>query len=104
MTARHNDRNRGPSEYYGALQELVNDLYGEDPDEYADGNDAEDPDAPTVRRLSVVMAAESANLPDDLLEIVRLLPPGDYTRKKLCIQLNSAITGHAWGQVYGTVA
>ena len=42
-------------------------------------------------------------LPDELLRIVTLLPPGDYTRQRLCTQLNSAIAGHAWGQVYGTV-
>ena len=42
-------------------------------------------------------------LPDELLRIVTLLPPGDYTRQRLCTQLNSAIVGHAWGQVYGTV-
>ena len=48
-------------------------------------------------------AAEAADLPDELLRIVTLLPPGDYTRQRLCTQLNSAIAGHAWGQVYGTV-
>ena len=50
-----------------------------------------------------VVAAEAADLPDDLAEIVNLLPPGSYTRQRLCDQLNSAIGGHAWGQVYGTV-
>lgn len=58
---------------------------------------------PTVRRLDAVLAAEAADLPDDLVRIVKLLPPGDYTRARLCTQLNSALTGHAWGQVYGTV-
>ena len=43
------------------------------------------------------------DLPDDLQEIVSLLPPGSYTRERLCDQLNSAIGGHAWGQGYGTV-
>ena len=56
-----------------------------------------------VRRLDVVVAAEAADLPEELLHIVTLLPPGDYTRQRLCTQLNSAIAGHAWGQVYGTV-
>lgn len=59
--------------------------------------------AVTVRRLDVVIQAEAADLPDDLMRIVNLIPPGDYTRQRLCDQLNSAITGHAWGQVYGTV-
>ncbi len=62
------------------------------------------PAGPTVRRLDAVLAAEAADLPDDLLRVVKLLPPGDYTRERLCTQLNSAITGHAWGQVYGTVS
>ena len=57
----------------------------------------------SVRRLDVVVAAESADLPEDLAEIIALLPPGTYTRQRLCDQLNSAIGGHAWGQVYGTV-
>jgi hypothetical protein len=51
----------------------------------------------------VVLAAEAGDPPDDLLEIVNLLPPGMFTRIRLCDQLNSAIGGHAWGQVYGTV-
>lgn len=63
----------------------------------------EAPAGPTIRRLDAVLAAEAADLPDDLVRIVKLLPPGDYTRERLCMQLNSAIAGHAWGQVYGTV-
>ncbi len=79
------------SEDYGALQDVVDSLFmGKGP-------------LDTVRRLDAVMAAEAADLPDDLREIVNLLPPGIYTRQRLCDQLNSAIGGHAWGQVYGTV-
>ena len=80
-----------PSPSYGALQAVVDDLYEGMPRDF------------TVRRLDVVMAAESGDLPSDLLEIANLLPPGDYTRRRLCDQLNSAIGGHAWGQIYGTV-
>lgn len=80
-----------PSEDYGALQLLVDELFEDMPADHE------------VRRLDVVVLAESYDLPDDLLEIVKLLPPGDYTRGRLCDQLNSAIVGHAWGQVYGTV-
>lgn len=67
-------------------------------------NASPDPIEPTVTRLQVVMAAEAADLPEDLMRIVNLLPPGSYTRLKLTTQLNSAIGGHAWGQVYGTVS
>lgn len=80
-----------PSPDYGALQAIVDDLF--------EGMDADF----AVRRLDVVLAVEAGDLPSDLQEIVALLPPGDYTRIRLCDQLNSAIVGHAWGQVYGTV-
>lgn len=80
-----------PSPDYGALQAIVDDLFEGQPRDYS------------VRRLDVVIAAESSDLPADLLEIVTLLPPGMFTRQRLCDQLNSAIVGHAWGQVYGTV-
>lgn len=80
-----------PSPDFGALQAIVDDLFEDMAWDYE------------VRRLDVVITAESNDLPEDLQEIVRLLPPGNYTRVRLCDQLNSAIGGHAWGQVYGTV-
>lgn len=78
------------SPHYGVLQDVVDGLFA-------------DPDIKRVRRVDVIVAAETADVPDDLMEIVRLLPPGSYTRQRLCDQMNSAIGGHAWGQVYGTV-
>ena len=83
--------NKKRSPYYGALQEIVDELFEDKPRDY------------TVRRLDVVIAVESSDLPDDLNELVALLPPGTFTRQTLCQQLNSSIGGHAWGQVYGTV-
>ena len=80
-----------PSPDYGALQAIVDDLFEGKPRDFE------------VRRLDVVIAAESNDLPHDLQEVAGLLPPGNYTRQRLCDQLNSAIGGHAWGQVYGTV-
>ena len=80
--------NKDKSPYYGALQVLVDDLFSYQEE---------------VRRLDVVMAAESSDLPEDPMEVVGILPPGAYTRERLCSQLNSIINGHAWGQVYGTV-
>ena len=80
-----------PSPAYGSLQAVVDDLFEGTSRDYE------------IRRLDVVIAAESGDLPADLLEVVNLLPPGDYSRERLCVQLNSAIVGHAWGQVYGTV-
>lgn len=106
MTRNHTGSNYERSEYYGALQNIVDALFEELEQEYA-----ADPlpyllgekPYPTVRRLDVVIAVEAADLPEDLVRVANLIPPGNYTRQRLCDQLNSAITGHAWGQVYGTV-
>ena len=76
------------SEDYGALQRVVDALFKE---------------SDFASRLDVVIMAESFDLPSDFLEIVGLLPSGTYSRQSLCTQLNSSISGHAWGQVYGTV-
>ncbi len=56
-----------------------------------------------VERLDAVLKAEAFDLPDDLVGIVELLPPGTYTRQRLCNQLNSALKGHGWTGAYGTV-
>ena len=88
MAARKPISNLEPSEDYGLLQQLVDVLFA---------------DAEEVRRLDVVSLAKASDAPEDLIEIVELLPPGTYVRRALCDQLNSAIAGHAWGQVYGTV-
>ena len=85
----HSNIERSP--YYGDLQDLVDALFkGKGP-------------LGTVARLDAVLEADANDLPDDLREVVNLLPPGTYTRQRLCDQLNSSINGHAWGQVYGTV-
>ncbi|MDR2492561.1 MAG: hypothetical protein LBD25_03750 [Coriobacteriales bacterium] len=76
------------SDEHGTLQRLVDALFR--------GNKH-------VRRLDCLVLAETFELCADLQEIIGLLPPGTYTRQKLCDQLNSALTGHGWGLVYGTV-
>lgn len=60
-------------------------------------------DTHQVTRLDVVLCAEALDLPDSVLAIVALLPPGHYTRQRLCDQLNSAITAHGYGSMMGTV-
>ena len=95
--------NREPSPHFGALQDVVDSLFPSADDDPAAAVLARAGLGPTVRRLDIVLAADAADLPDELREVVALLPPGDYTRQRLCVQLNSAIGGHAWGQVYGTV-
>lgn len=56
-----------------------------------------------VTRLDAVVRAEALDLPEDLIGIVDLLPPGAYSRQRLCDQLNSALKGHGWTGLYGTV-
>ena len=89
------------SPYYGALQRVVDDLFRDDDAPYMQLIDEEA--AFKVSKLDAVVAAEAADLPDELVRIITMLPSGEYTRRRLTDQLNSAITGHAWGQVYGTV-
>lgn len=76
------------SESYGELQRVVDYVYKH---------------RRIAQRLDVILAAEMFDVCADLREIVDLLPPGDYTRVALCVQLNSSISGHGWGYVYGTV-
>ena len=76
---------------YGDLQELIEELFRGHPWDFK------------IERIEVVLRAESFDLSEDLLEIVHLLPPGKYSREQLCVQLNSIIGGHAWGNTYGTV-
>ncbi|MEG1397209.1 MAG: hypothetical protein RR362_02070 [Raoultibacter sp.] len=74
---------------YGAMQHVVDALFLHDE---------------TVRRLDVIIMAEALDVPVELREIADLLPPGTYTRQRLCDQMNSSLTGHGWGYVFGTVA
>lgn len=79
-----------PSEEYGELQRLVDDLYKVNPSQ-------------AVARVDVLVRAEVNDLSDDLMEVVNLLPAGSYKRFRLCDQLNSIITAHGWAYLYGTV-
>ena len=80
-----------PAADFGELQELVDALY------------REVGPSGSVSRIDVIMRAEIDDLSDDLREVVELLPAGSYKRLRLCDQLNSIITAHGWGFVYGTV-
>jgi len=57
----------------------------------------------TVKRLDVVLFAQTYDLPEILIDIVNNLPPVAYTRHRLADQLNSAIVGHGLSRRYGTV-
>jgi len=60
-------------------------------------------DAKRTSRLDALLRAEAFDLPADLIGIVNLLPPGAYTRQRLCNQLNSSLKGHGWNSRFGTV-
>lgn len=80
---------REKSPYYGILQEFIDSLYLQDE---------------CVSRLDVILQAEAFGLNEDLQEIISLLPPGSYSRLRLCGQINSSLSSHGWGYVYGSVA
>ena len=77
---------QGPQ--FGVLQQFVDRLFQ---------------DREELSRLDVVLEAEACDLGEDLLEIINLLPPGTYSRIRLCSQLNSALSSHNWGYYYGSV-
>lgn len=79
-----------PSDEFGELQRLVDELYAPNP-------------GASVSRMDVVVRAEVDDLSDDLMEVVDLLPAGSYKRPRLCDQLNSIVTAHGWAFLYGTV-
>ncbi len=79
---------REKSPHYGDLQLLTDALFKTEK---------------VIRRLDAILLAESQDLPEDLLEVLELLPPGRYTRRRFCDQINSSIAGHGWGYVYGTI-
>lgn len=79
---------REKSPDYGVLQEFVDRLF--------DGRE-------DYMRLEVVLEGEAYGLNSELMEVLNLLPPGLYTRDRLCSQINSSLSSHGWGYVYGAV-
>ena len=79
---------REKSPDYGVLQEFI--------DRRFDGRE-------DYMRLEVVLEGEAYGLNGELMEVLNLLPPGLYTRDRLCSQINSSLSSHGWGYVYGAV-
>lgn len=79
---------REKSPDYGVLQEFIDRLF--------DGRE-------DFMRLEVVLEGEAYGLNGELMEVLNLLPPGLYTRDRLCSQINSSLSSHGWGYVYGAV-
>jgi hypothetical protein len=61
-------------------------------------------EARSITQMELLLRAESFDLDEDAQEVVGLLPPGRYSRARLCDQLNSIITAHGWGMTVGTVS
>ena len=53
-------------------------------------------------QLDAIGLAAVFDLPADASDIVGSLPPGSYTRQRLCDQLNSAIVGRGLSRTLGT--
>ena len=79
---------REKSSDYGVLQEFIDRLFIGRED---------------YMRLEVVLEGEAYGLNGELMEGLNLLPPGLYTRDRLCSQINSSLSSHGWGYVYGAV-
>ena len=79
---------REKSPDYGVLHEFIDRLF--------DGRE-------DYMRLEVVLEGEAYGLNGELMEVLNLLPPGLYTRDRLCGQINSSLSSHGWGYVYGAV-
>lgn len=60
--------------------------------------------AKSVTQLDAIVRAETFDLPSDAMDIVNNLPPGRYTRSRLCDQINSAIVGRGLSRTLGTHA
>ena len=80
------------SEEYGELQRLIDALFRPGVSARA-----------TVSKIDVLTRAEAFDFGADLQEVVDLLPSRSFTRVQLCDQMNSILSGHGWGGVYGTV-
>lgn len=79
---------REKSPDYGVLQEFIDRLF--------DGRE-------DYMRLEVVLEGEAYGLNSELMEVLNLLPPGLYTRDRLCSQINSSLSSHGWGYVLSLI-
>lgn len=92
------------------LQDVVDKLFGEAADEPDLGDMS--PKAykellrtgPAFSRFEVVSAADTVGLPAELMDAVEALAPGDYTRIRLCINLNTILSARDLTFEYGTVS
>ncbi|MBN2848429.1 MAG: hypothetical protein JXP72_08290 [Coriobacteriia bacterium] len=55
-----------------------------------------------VNQLDAIVRAETFDLHAEAMDVISGLPPGRYTRARLCDQLNSAIVGRGLSGTLGT--
>lgn len=55
-----------------------------------------------ITQLDAIVRAQTFDLPTNAMDVVESLPPGRYTRSRLCDQLNSAIVGRGLSRQLGT--
>lgn len=73
---------------FGVLQDLVNRICEE---------------LESIRSMDLLVQAELSDVSPELMEVVEMLPPGPYTRRQLCDQLNSILVAHGWSNSLGVV-
>ncbi|MBR2789775.1 MAG: hypothetical protein IKD70_04055 [Eggerthellaceae bacterium] len=91
------------------LQDVVDALFGEDDRELDFGDMSPKEyreilkEGPTHTRFEVITAADTVGLSSELQAAVEALAPGDYTRVRLCINLNAILSARDLTFEYGTV-
>lgn len=91
------------------LQDVVDSLFGpaEEQPDLGDLSPEEVKEAlrtgPSYTRLEIVNAADTVGLPGELMDVVETLAPGEYTRVRLCINLNTILSARSLTFEYGTV-
>lgn len=59
-------------------------------------------DTRSVTQLEAVVRAQAFDLSPEAIDVISNLPPGRYTRRRLCDQLNSAIVARGLSNKLGT--
>ena len=91
------------------LQDVVDSLFGdgENQPDLGDLSPDEVKEAlrtgPGFTRLEIIGAADAVGLPGELMDVVETLAPGEYTRVRLCINLNTILSARDLTFEYGTV-
>lgn len=91
------------------LQDVVDALFGDEAPEIDLGDLSPKEykellrEGPTHTRFEVITTADTMALPAGLMSAVEALAPGDYTRVRLCINLNSILSARDLTRAFGTV-